>query len=119
MSDVPPTPPIKVGSYGTGGGYQFNDDEVDGVINQWQALADNLKTDLGRATTIAQVKAPADEFASGDFVKGGANPSGQTLLDQHQRMVDYVNNFITALKAAKNKITVAEQHARDNIKTGA
>ncbi|WIX80779.1 hypothetical protein QRX50_08445 [Amycolatopsis carbonis] len=118
MSEVPPTPPIKVGSYGTGGGYQFSEDEVDSVINQWHDLLVHMKTDLDHARAIAQVKAPADEFASGDFINGGANPSGQTLLDQHQRMHDYVNNFITALKAAKNKITVAEQEARDNIKTG-
>ncbi|QRP51313.1 hypothetical protein I6J71_44930 [Amycolatopsis sp. FDAARGOS 1241] len=108
-----------VGSYGSGGGYKFSEDEIDGVIKQWQDLADNLNTDLDNARTIAYVKPPADEFASSDFVKGGANPSGQTLLEQHQRMHDYVNNFVTALKAAKNKITVTEQQARDNLKSGA
>ncbi|MDT8915490.1 hypothetical protein [Amycolatopsis sp. PS_44_ISF1] len=54
------------------------------------------------------------EPSTGDhFIDQGANPPGQTLLDQHQRMVDYIGNFITALNAAKNKITVAEQEARD------
>ncbi|MEV6895762.1 hypothetical protein [Amycolatopsis sp. NPDC051372] len=120
MSEIPPTPPIKVGSYGTAGGYQFEDDEIDSVIKQWQDLHDHLGDDLVEAQKIAYVKPPADEFASHDFVDKGANPSGYTLLDQHQRMVDYVAAFITALTAAKNKITVHEQQQRDNLnKTGA
>ncbi|MGW7535185.1 hypothetical protein [Amycolatopsis sp. NPDC054798] len=113
MSDVPPPAPIMVGGYGSAGGYKFSEDEVDSVIKQWEDLRVNLNKDLSDARFIADVKRPADEFASNDFIAKGANPSGQTLLEQHQRMVDYVTNFITALKAAKNKITVAEQEARD------
>jgi hypothetical protein len=119
MAEVPPPAPIQVGGYGPAGGYKFNADEVDSVITKWQALSDDLSKDLAHARTIAGVKRPADEPASNDFIDKGANPSGQTLLDQHQRMSEYVNNFITALKAAKNKITVAEQDARDSAsKTG-
>ncbi|MFF4594841.1 hypothetical protein [Amycolatopsis sp. NPDC001319] len=113
MSEVPPPAPIKVGNYGTAGGYQFSEDEVDGVIKKWGDLLVEMQQDLRRAERIASVKAPAAEFASNDFVSKGANPSGSTLLEQHQRMVDYVTNYITALNAAKNKITVAEQEARD------
>ena len=116
MSEVPPVPPIQVGGYGPAGGYKFSADEVDGVIKQWEDLLANAQDDLAQATTIANVKAPADEFASNDFIGKGANPSGQSLLEQHRRMVDYTQNFITALKAAKNKITVAEQEAADSVK---
>jgi hypothetical protein len=116
MSEVPPVPPIQVGGYGQAGGYKFSDGEVDAVIKQWEDLLANTRTDLAQARIIANVKAPADEYASNDFVDKGSNPSGQTLLDQHQRMVDYTNNFITALRAAKNKITVAEQEAADAAK---
>ncbi|MET7990448.1 hypothetical protein ABZU76_06015 [Amycolatopsis sp. NPDC005232] len=120
MSDVPPPAPIKVGSYGTAGGYQFSEEEVDSVITQWEDLLAHLSDDLGKAQAISDVKAPADEFASHDFINKGSNPSGQTLLLQHQRMHDYVSNFITALKAAKNKITYHEQEQRDALnKTGA
>ncbi|MEU4674238.1 hypothetical protein AB0F91_41315 [Amycolatopsis sp. NPDC023774] len=119
MSEVPPPAPIKVGNYGTAGGYQFSEDEVDGVIRQWEDLLQEMNADLLRAKRIAEVKAPADEFASADFVSTGANPSGATLKTQHKAMVDYVTNYITALKAAKNKITVKEQETRDAMnKTG-
>ncbi|MDT8911013.1 hypothetical protein [Amycolatopsis sp. PS_44_ISF1] len=113
MSEVPPIPPVQVGGYGPAGGYKFSADEVDGVIKQWENLLVEARKDLEHARTVANVKAPANEFASDDFIAKGANPSGQSLLEQHQRMVDYTTNFITALKAAKNKIAVAEQEAAD------
>jgi hypothetical protein len=120
MSEVPPPAPIKVGNYGTAGGYQFSEDEVDSVIKQWEDLLANLAKDLTDANNIAEVKPPADEFASHDFIDKGANPSGNTLVEQHQRMHDYVFNFITALKAAKNKISYNEQQQRDKMnQTGA
>jgi hypothetical protein len=116
MSEVPPVPPVQVGGYGPAGGYKFSADEVDAVIKQWEGVLADARTDLAQARIIANVKAPADEFASNDYINKGANPSGQSLLEQHQRMVDYTTNFITALKAAKNKITVAEQEAADAAK---
>ncbi|WP_328605448.1 hypothetical protein OG943_36400 [Amycolatopsis sp. NBC_00345] len=115
MAEVPPPAPIQVGGYGPAGGYKFSADEVDSVITKWQDLLDNLNDDLANARVIATVKRPADEPASNDFIDKGANPSGQTLLDQHHKMVQYVNNYITALKAAKNKITVTEQENRDSL----
>lgn len=115
MSDVPPPAPIMVGGYGTAGGYKFSEDEVDSVIKQWEDLLAHLNDDLADANNIKNVKPPAAEFASEDFVNKGANPSGDTLLKQHERMRDYVSNFITALRAAKNKISVAEQESRDQM----
>lgn len=114
-NDVPPPPPIMVGGYGTAGGYKFSEDEIDSVIKQWEDLHAHLNDDLTDAHKIKEVKPPADEFASHDFVDQGANPSGATLLEQHQRMYDYVGNFITALRAAKNKINIAEQKHRDEL----
>ncbi|SEP54146.1 hypothetical protein [Amycolatopsis saalfeldensis] len=113
MADIPPVPPIQVGSYGQGGGYKFSEGEVDGVIKQWEDMLHDCQDDLTKARLIANVTPPGDEPASHNFVETGANPSGQSLLDQNQAMVDYVNNFLTALRAAKNKITVAEQEAAD------
>lgn len=116
MPEVPPVPPVQVGGYGPAGGYKFSDGEVDAVIKQWEDLLADTRTDLARAITIRDVRAPAAEPASEDFINKGANPSGVSLVEQHQRMVDYTTNFITALKAAKNKITVAEQEAADSVK---
>ncbi|MBB4686154.1 hypothetical protein [Amycolatopsis jiangsuensis] len=114
--EVPPVPPIQVDGYGPGGGYKFDADQIDGVIKQWEDMLTDLQDDLGRAITIRDVKPPGDEIASHSFVKNGAYPSGASLVAQHKAMVDYTTNFITALRAAKNKITVAEQEAADSAK---
>lgn len=113
---LPPMPPIQVDGYGPGGGYVFNADEVDGVIKQWEDLLVDLQNDRDIAHKIAYVKAPGDEVASHTFINNGAGPSGQSLLAEHQAMVDYSVNFIRALRAAKNKISVEEQKAADDAK---
>ncbi|WP_233573738.1 hypothetical protein [Amycolatopsis panacis] len=112
---VPDIPPIMVGGYGKAGGYEFSAEEVDGVIKQWQDLLADLAADRQHAEAVANVQAPADEVASHTFINNGANPSGQSLLDEHNKMVKYTRNFITALTAAKNKITVAEQEHREQL----
>ncbi|GAA3534390.1 hypothetical protein GCM10022222_17410 [Amycolatopsis ultiminotia] len=117
MSDIPPVAPIMVGGYGKAGGYQFSEDEVDGVIKQWEDLRDELIKDKADADIIAGVLPPADEVASHTFVEQGANPSGKSLQDEHQNMVDYATNYITALRAAKNKISVNEQEQREKMDT--
>lgn len=116
---LPPVPPIQVDGYGKGGGYVFNTDEVDGVIKQWEDLLVGLQDDRDHAHTIAYVQPPGDEVASHTFVNNGSGPSGQSLLAQHQAMVDYTVNFITALRAAKNKITIEEQKAAEAAKSPA
>ncbi|HVV14047.1 hypothetical protein [Amycolatopsis sp.] len=112
LTTVPPPAPIQVGNNGSSGGYKFDPDQVQDVINKWQALLDDVNADIESATTVAQVKPPGQEFASGDFVTQGANPSGQTLLTQHQRMKTYIQNYIEALQQASGKIAQSEDDAR-------
>ncbi|WP_233574050.1 hypothetical protein [Amycolatopsis panacis] len=52
-------PPIQVGSYGQGGGHEFSEDEIDGVIKQWKDLLADLQDDLGHAIAVRDVKPPA------------------------------------------------------------
>ncbi|PKV93042.1 hypothetical protein ATK30_3879 [Amycolatopsis echigonensis] len=112
---VPPVPPIMVGSYGKAGGYKFTEDEVDSVIGQWKDLLTDLMKDERLAHSVATVQPPADEVASHTFVNQGANPSGQSLMDEHAKMVQYTKNFIDALTAAKQKISVDELHRTQEL----
>ena len=114
--DIPPVAPIMVDGYGKAGGYKFDADQVDGVIKQWEDLLHDLRQDKALADQVAEVKPPGDEVASKRFVHDGAGPSGRSLQDENQKMIDYVNNYITALRAAKNKITVEEQQHQDTLK---
>jgi hypothetical protein len=112
LTSVPPPAPIQVGTNGSPGGYKFDPDQVQGVIGKWKALRDDLDNDIRNAKTIAQVQPPGAEFASGAFVDQGANPSGQTLLDQHERMRTYVQNYIDALEKAGGQIAQSEDNAQ-------
>lgn len=115
MSEVPPAAPIQVGSGGSPGGYKFEPDQVDAVLKQWQDLQRDLLDDIKNAGKIAHVRAPGQEFASSDFVEIGAKRSGYSLLDQHQMMSDYVQNYIDALMNASGKIKQGEQQATDAV----
>jgi membrane-bound ClpP family serine protease len=114
LTSVPPPAPIQVGSNGQAGGYKFSADEVGAVITQWKNLLDDLKTDVNNARVVADVSAPGKEFASADFINA-ATPSGATLLTQHDRMVTYVENYITALQTANGQTQQAEDDAQQAI----
>jgi hypothetical protein len=112
---VPPAAPIMVGNNGTAGGYKFDPGQVRSVINQWKQLRDDLEEDLVHAQTIAGVKPPGVDPASGQFVQGGSNPSGSTLLEQTNQMIQYCNNYIAALEKAAGQIEQAEEDARQAV----
>lgn len=109
LTNVPDPAPIQVGNNGPSGGYHFEPDQVQGVINKWQELLVDLKNDRDWARAVADSGAPGNEFASAAFVHNGAAPSGHTLLEQHQRMVTYVENYIKALQKASGQIQQTEQ----------
>lgn len=119
LTSIPDVAPIQVGSKGSSGGYKFSADQVQGVINQWKDLLADLNTDLNNARLVAGVQPPGQEFASGRFIDdgagSGAGPSGQTLLDQHQRMIQHVENYIDALNKASGKIQQNEADQRGTI----
>lgn len=112
LTSVPPPAPIQVGGNGTPGGYRFDPDQVQSVIQKWQTLLDGVEDDVRHATRIAQVTAPGAEFASSHFIQQGAGPSGDTLLQQHQRMREYISNYIAALQKASGKIAQSDDDAR-------
>lgn len=119
LTSVPPPAPIQVGDNGSPGGYHFEPDQVQSVINKWQKLLSDLLLDRNNAVMIATVQPPASDVASSRFVSNGANPSGQTLLQQHDRMVQYVENYIEALRKAGGQIQQAEDDAQQTVNQSA
>ena len=116
--DIPPVAPIMVDGYGKAGGYSFDANQIDGVIKQWEDLLTDLRADQQIINDIAHVTAPANEVASNKFVNEGAGPSGASLEAENKKMIEYTTNYIMALRAAKNKISVTEQQHQDSLKTG-
>lgn len=115
LPTVPPPPPIQVGSNGPSGGYHFEPDQVQSVIAKWQQLLQDLESDRQNARAIAFVGAPANDPASGQFINNGANRSGQTLLAQTERMIQYVQNYIAALQKASGAIQQADADAQQAV----
>jgi hypothetical protein len=64
---------------------------------------------------IASANPPAVDPASGHFVSQGSDPSGQTLLEQHQRMLNYVANYIQALQQASGQIQQVDDETQQSI----
>lgn len=117
LTTIPPPPPIQVGNNGSPGGYYFEPDQVQSVINKWQSLLADLQQDRYNAQYVANVRAPASDPASNQFVSNGADPSGQTLLEQHSRMVEYVQNYIEALQKASGQLQQADADAQQAVNT--
>lgn len=90
-----------------GGGFQFTPEGVDAVIAKWEDLLEQLRADERDVRILADVRPPGNEFASGDFADAG-RASGDTLMDQNMRMIDYVQRYIEALQKAKDSIQVKE-----------
>jgi len=101
---------------GGSGGYVFSPEEIDEVIKQWEDLRDQLEDDLNQAKVVADVDGPGREFASSDF-ESAARPTGRLLVEQTKRMSDYVNNYIRALKDAKNRTQAQDEQAEEDVET--
>lgn len=97
-----------------GGGFKFKAQELDHVIKQWEDLRDALKDDEYDAEHLTSVDAPGREFASGDFTKQ-AGSSGKSFYEANQLMQKYVDAYVDALKAAKQKISTQEEQAQDDV----
>jgi len=106
------------GAPGSGGGFMFAPEEIDGVIARWEDLLERLVADRADIERLGDVRPPGKEFASGDFAEAGRT-SGMTLGDQNQRMIDYVEKYIQALMSAKNAIVAQDENAQADIVTTA
>ncbi|WP_027941588.1 hypothetical protein [Amycolatopsis taiwanensis] len=115
LTTVPPPPPIQVGNNGSPGGYYFEPDRVQSVIAKWQDLLHDLQSDRNEAQLIAEVRAPAPDPASNQFTDNGTLPSGRTLLEQTDRMIQYVQNYIEALQKASGQIQQADTDVQQAV----
>ncbi|GLY67489.1 hypothetical protein [Amycolatopsis taiwanensis] len=115
LTTVPPPAPIQVGNNGSPGGYHFEPDQVQSVITKWQNLLQDLEQDRLDAHQIALIQAPAPDPASNQFTDNGALPSGRTLLEQTDRMIQYVQNYIEALQKASGQIQQADADAQQAV----
>ncbi|ACU98885.1 hypothetical protein [Saccharomonospora viridis] len=98
----------------SGGGYRFSREEIDQVIAEWEDLHASLTDDYQRAQDMALVQPPGAEPASQDFT-AYANPSGRAFMEATQKMMEYVQQYIEALRNARDGITAREDQSQEDI----
>ncbi|WP_298179551.1 hypothetical protein [Saccharomonospora sp.] len=98
----------------SGGGYKFSREEIDQVIAEWEDLYASLTHDYQRAQDMALVRPPGAEPASEDFT-AYANPSGKAFMQATQKMMDYVQKYIDALRNARDGITTREEQSQEDV----
>jgi hypothetical protein len=104
----PPEP--TTGGGGGGGAYMFASlEELDGVIKQWEDLADELKADNDRVKrAIDQTATPA-----GDDVSGNNYSSSNKVLagmqKHNEELLKYTGHYIAKLKQCRTQMATTEQ----------
>ncbi|MEY7972422.1 hypothetical protein AB8O38_10525 [Saccharomonospora xinjiangensis] len=96
------------------GGYKFSREEIDDVIRQWEDLHGKLLEDRRTANYMIGVRPPGAEPASEDFT-ASANPSGTAFAQALEKMIDYVQRYIQALRNARDGITTREDESQEHI----
>ncbi|MEY7974662.1 hypothetical protein AB8O38_21985, partial [Saccharomonospora xinjiangensis] len=102
---------------GGGGSWSFDKDEIDAVIKDWKALAEELKgdRDLFHAFGLTSV-APSEDEPTTQFVK--TLYDGLRSLDESNRsMVKYVYEFIGKLEEARALIDQRDALAAETFPT--
>jgi PE family len=97
-----------------GDGYQFNPDELKGVIQDWKNLRAKFLEAYNAAVPMTQVQAMGDEPAS-HGVTNKANLSGAAYQQENRAMQDYCTDQIKKLQATLDAYTAQEQHATDTV----
>ncbi|WP_051110062.1 PE domain-containing protein [Saccharomonospora halophila] len=96
------------------GHFTFSPEELDKIIAEWEDLRSALDSDEQKAMHMTNIQPPGNDFASSDF-SNSANPSGDGFLRAIEKMIDYVDKYIEALKDAREKIATQDEQANSEI----
>ena len=120
---MPITP--QAGTYGSpagtdasGPGFKYDVPTLQGLADDWNALADEFRSDLAKANVIAAAQGPGKEYASGgnaEMVRASGSALVTTLFERQEYCRAIAKKFITALgKYARTEDT----HSTEIKQTG-
>ncbi|EHR62932.1 hypothetical protein [Saccharomonospora cyanea] len=100
---------------GGGGSWSFDKDEIDAVIAEWKALAEDLQADRTEFHSAATVNAPSNDQPSTRFMVDLVD--GLAALENSNRsMWRYVDEFIGKLEEAKRAVGQVDDENSETFK---
>lgn len=102
-----PTP--QTGGGGGGGAYMFASlEELDGVIQQWQDLVDDIKEDQGNIESAAhQTASPAGDPVSGSNFRQSTDVV-QAMRKHNETLLVYAEHYVVKLKECRSQMSTTE-----------
>ena len=92
-----------------GGSWSFDPDEIDAVLAEWKALAEELEKDQRSFSMVTGASyAPSGDMPSNEFMNS-LNDGVYALEQSNMSMRDYVADFVAKLERAKNSIGESDQ----------
>ncbi len=89
---------------GNGGSWSFNREEIEAVIADWKALAEELDEDRDHFVSMQQrSQPPSADHPSAEFMNA-LREGMSSLEDFNNSMRDYVAEFVDKLEAAKKSV---------------
>jgi hypothetical protein len=112
----------RAGSYGSGSGsgdggagFQYDEETVRELAREWNDLANEFKLDQEHALTLARVRGPGVEYASGGNAEK-VQQSGSALLSTLAAREEYCRNMAAKYDAASEKYAQGEDRHTTEIK---
>ena len=104
------------GGGGGGGSYMFASlEELDGVIQQWQDLIDDIKTDQGNIeSAVILANQPAgDDVSSQNFRRSS---DVVTAMQKHnEQLLVYAQHYVVKLKECRAQMSTTEHGNQDKM----
>ncbi|EID55277.1 hypothetical protein [Saccharomonospora xinjiangensis] len=104
---------------GGGGSWSFDEDEIDAVIKDWKALAEELEEDRQIFSSSQQFfYPPSNDHPSSTFMNS-LNDGFLALEQSNKSMRDYVLGFIERLERATSSIVSSDGDSAGSFEQGA
>ncbi len=99
---------------GGGGSYSFSPEEMQNVIDRWQAIVERANSQLRHIQNVAETTSAAADGASTSFT-ARVQTAGADLAASHQSMTTYATDYISRLKAAQQRYQDTEHVVTDGL----
>lgn len=106
---------------GVSGGFEFPSvEEIDAVLSSWRARQASIAQRGATLQLLASAitRSPAEDDATTGYLSTWTQSLDQ-LRDQHSSMLDYVDDYIQKLEAAKNAKQTGEDETQSAVKKAA